>query len=690
MAAVSSRARRVWPAGGAGLNLSGNGVLIGMWDAGNVRASHQEFGGRVTNLDNAALNNHATHVAGTMIASGFNPAAKGSAFGASVEGRDWDDDLAEAQAAAADGMVLSSHAYGPLTGWDYGDHGVVQGLATDWYWFGSTAVNDTSTEDYAFGFYTDEARNWDQLAFNSPYYTSVWAGGDDRGQGPTSQPTGYYWTGLTWAPNIMTSRQVDGSTSGYDTIAGPAVAKNTITVGAVNDIPTYTGPSSVVAAPFSSAGPTDDGRIKPDFVANGVGLLSSTAASDSSYGELSGSSMATASATGSLALLVQHYRATHEGADMRSATLKALAINAADEAGGAAGPDYVFGWGLLNVEKAAQAINRDQADPFQIQELTLNNAQTSTYRIYSDGTQPIKVTVAWTDRPGSPVAPSIDPPTGMLVNDLDLRISKNGTTYLPWVLNRSTPGAAATTGDNMVDNVEQVVVPAPTVGIYTVTVSHKGALMGGSQDFSLTGSGYYTQPTMSSFTINGANIATGNSTNGRVVLNAPAPPGGFTFVPRPVAGVTMAPSIKIAAGETVSPWFPIIANFVPDQTTTKFYSVWMDANGQSIGKVLTVVPLKLKAISFDKDTVVQGQSFRLTVQLTGPAPTGGYTLQLRRSPTFWVIAPETIIVPKGATTTNVDILIRPNAPATSVASLIVSHPLGNTTVSLGKLFTIVH
>lgn len=54
---------------------------------------------------------------------------------------------------------------------------------------------------------------------------------------------------------------------------------------------------------FSSWGPTDDGRIKPDIVADGVSVFSTTATHDSSYGYKSGTSMATPNAAGSLLLL---------------------------------------------------------------------------------------------------------------------------------------------------------------------------------------------------------------------------------------------------------------------------------------------------------------------------------------------------------------------------------------------------
>ena len=107
---------------------------------------------------------------------------------------------------------------------------------------------------------------------------------------------------------------------------------------------------------FSSWGPTDDGRIKPDLVANGW-LLVSTYGQDPYYAPALGTSMATANVTGSLLLLQEYYQDIYgTGNFMRAATLKALAIHTADEAGTADGPDYRHGWGLLNTRSAAQLI----------------------------------------------------------------------------------------------------------------------------------------------------------------------------------------------------------------------------------------------------------------------------------------------------------------------------------------------
>jgi len=249
---------------------------------------------------------------------------------------------------------------------------------------------------------------------------------------------------------------------------------------------------------FSSWGPTDDGRIKPDLVADGVNVTSSIATGNSDYESESGTSMATPNTTGSLLLLQEYYSQLKSGSFMRSATLKGLAIHTAEEAGDAAGPDYRFGWGLLNVEKGAAvikaAIISKNADTSKhlLYENTLANGGTFSKTVVASGKGQLSATICWTDVSGAvtPTAKALNDTTIKLVNDLDIRITKGTSTYMPWILNPNNPSAAATKGDNIRDNVERVdidsVVPGQT---YTITVSHKGTLSGGSQAYSLLVSG---------------------------------------------------------------------------------------------------------------------------------------------------------------------------------------------------------
>lgn len=483
-AAITTRADSVNAAIGGG-----SGFVLRMWDGGKPRTTHVEYGGRVVWADAASgtIAGHATHVAGTMVASGARADAKGMSYAATVRAFEWNGDYSEMASEAAAGANLSNHSYGYIAGWYFNTGN------NYWYWYGDTAVSEV--EDYNFGFYDSDAQAFDQLAVSAPNYLIVVSSSNDLDDaGPAPGTKHYYYDSrfASWRFSTKT-RNPDGTPLGYDCIPfGFQISKNTLTVGAVDDVLSYTGPASVTLAAFSSTGPCDDGRIKPDVVGNGVSLVSSYSTTDASYAIASGTSMASPNVCGSLGLVADYYRDTHGGTPMRSSTLKALAIHTALEAGPAAGPDYRFGWGLLNTQAAYRLIVQDNlfASKGLVEELSLGNGQTLEYRYRVSGAPAeLRVTIAWTDPPGTPPSPSVDPSTRMLVNDLDLRIVKGGTTHYPWRLDRTNPANAATRNDNNVDNVEQVVIDAPADGLYTITIGHKGALYGGSQNFALVVTG---------------------------------------------------------------------------------------------------------------------------------------------------------------------------------------------------------
>ncbi|MFM9061173.1 MAG: S8 family serine peptidase, partial [Bacteroidota bacterium] len=518
-AAQTSRTNRLWPGGGLGLQLSGQRLTlcclngpngsqpyfydpkVGIWDGGGVRATHQELAGRVTQRDAAtSSDNHATHVAGTMIASGEQPSARGMAYSAKLDAYDWNSDESEMAAAGAQGLLMSNHSYGLVSGWAYGDF---DGQGTSrWFWWGSEA--DTVCAD--FGLYSEQARDWDLIANNAPNYLMVKAAGNDRGQGPSPGTTHRVWSNSlgNWV-NSTTTRQKDGGALGYDCISHAGVAKNVLTVGAVQGITgTYTAPSQVIGSTFHGWGPTDDGRIKPDIVAKGVGVYSTTAASDVSYASYNGTSMASPVVTGTLALLQQRWTEIHAPLlgtpppPMTSAQLKALVCHTALEAG-LPGPDPVFGWGLLNAEGAVQLM-AGRGDTTLLESFALNNAGTYSRAFYSDGQQPLVVTLAWND-PAAPISTyTVNNPVPVLVNDLDLRLvrSSDGAVFEPYRLVAGQPGTAAQTGDNTRDNLEQVRLISPTPGIYTLQITHKGALSGNQpQAFALVASGLRLKSTLS-------------------------------------------------------------------------------------------------------------------------------------------------------------------------------------------------
>lgn len=496
IAAATTRASQLWPGGATGLNLSGSSAYlknkIGIWDGGSVLGSHVELTGRITQKDNpASSSDHATHVAGTMIASGVNASAKGMAYGTQgMVAYDFTSDMAEIANESAN-LLISNHSYSIISGWSFNTS------QNRWEFMGRPDEN----EDYKFGYYSDDSQALDSIAYNAPYYLIVKSAGNTRNENGPDVGDPYYRRNASGQMSSAGNRPAGiSSNDGYDIISWDCGAKNILTVGAVNGIPAgFNRKDDVVMSSFSSWGPTDDGRIKPDLVADGINLLSPIATSTTSYAAYSGTSMSSPNASGSVFLLQEYYSKLKNSttAFLRSATLKGLAIHTADEAGIAAGPDYQFGWGLLNVQKAAVAMNAA---------VTSNNAATSTHLLYENtlaqgatfstsvvasGKGALQATICWTDVKGAVNKIDVlNNRTKNLVNDLDLRITKGSRTYMPWTLDVNNPGASAVPGDNITDNVERIDIDSTVPGqTYTIIVSHKGTLARTSQAYSLLVSG---------------------------------------------------------------------------------------------------------------------------------------------------------------------------------------------------------
>jgi len=442
-AAKSTRADYLNSGGGLGLSIDGQNMTAYVWDGGHARVSHQEYDGaggsnRVSVEDAASeggtqLNYHAAHVTGTIAASGVQANAKGMAPQSRVRGYMWNNDIAEATSAAANGMLLSNHSYG---------------------------YRSDMVPDYYFGAYIQESRDWDELMYDAPFYLMVVAAGNDGNN------------------NSYNGSPLNGNSS-YDKLTGHSTSKNNLVVANAQDanIDSNGNLVSVSINSSSSEGPTDDLRIKPDITGNGTSVTSTYDSSDSAYGTITGTSMASPNVTGTLLLLQQHYNNLN-GSFMRAATLKGLALHTADDAG-PAGPDAVYGWGLLNAKRAAETISAEGTSA-KIEELTLNSGQTYEITVNADGINDLIASISWTDLPGTATTQT-NSSTARLVNDLDIRVTQSGSTFYPYRLTSITSNG---TGDNSVDPYERVNV-ANASGSYTITISHKGSLSSGSQNYSL-------------------------------------------------------------------------------------------------------------------------------------------------------------------------------------------------------------
>ncbi|MGD0615189.1 MAG: S8 family serine peptidase [Verrucomicrobiota bacterium] len=327
-------------------------------------------------------------------------------------------------------------------------------------------------------------------------------------------------------------------------IISPGTAKNVITVGAADNVrslaPADGGNSrsgsdgcgntdsdadnANAVVGFSSQGPCSDGRMKPDlvapgthvtggvpqsgsattngtgaalscFLANGDGICgvpgSSTAdlffpLGQEFYTVSTGTSHAAPAVSGACALVRQYFLNDNLVAPSPAMT-KAFLMNSARYMTGANAGDTLWspsqGMGELDLGGAFDGVPRilrDQVDRFTA------TGQTRTFTgTITDSTQPFRVTVAWTDPPGSLAA------ARALVNDLDLTVTVGGETYKGNVFSGAT-SVAGGTADSL-NNVESVFLPAGTSGSFTVTITAAdiaadALAIGGSipeQDFAL-------------------------------------------------------------------------------------------------------------------------------------------------------------------------------------------------------------
>lgn len=472
-----------------GVSASGEGMTAYIWDGGKARLTHREFENRITQIELTGSNSdHATGVGGVIISAGINAGAIGIAPKAHLKVMNFTTGGTTAeinqQAALPENKdyMISNHSYGQYAGWSYRENN------NAWYWYGYPSLSET--ESAIFGYYSSEDKAYDDVAYNAPQLSMFKSSGNNRGEGPGAMVDHYAYndnSAMVFVTGVERPNDCI-ATGGYDCLPmGGGVAKNNITIGATRPIVGpgyYNEPSDVKIASFSSWGPTDDGRIKPDLVAIGQSVSSPTNTTDEAYTNWSGTSFSSPAAAG-VGLLLQQIKHEHDGGYLRSDMMKALLINTANEAGEHIGPDYTFGYGLIDALAAAQTILNTNDNSFSTN-YTLNNNETYNMSFVAKGNEPIKATIAWLDPSAIPVPFSLNDRTPRLVNDLDLRITHGGTTHLPWTLDVENPSAAAVPGDNVLDNVEQILIENPVAGqTYNLTVTHKGNLENNKQVFAL-------------------------------------------------------------------------------------------------------------------------------------------------------------------------------------------------------------
>lgn len=411
--------------------LTGSGQIIAVADTGldtgvDNATMHDDIEGRIVSLnawwdDNADdQNGHGTHVAGSVLGNGANSSGQYAGMAPMAQ------------------LVFQALQY---DGSDPYYNGALL-TPTDLSLLFQQAYNDdakihsnswgSSGSDY--GEYTSNSQHVDNFTWNNPDMLIVFAAGN---YGPSQ-----------------------------NTVSPPGTAKNALTVGA-SQSSSMGGDINNIAS-FSSRGTTDDGRIKPDVVAPGTWIISTASSlatytypAGANYAYMSGTSMATPITAGTAALVRQYYMDNESLLSPSAALIKATLINGATNMGLSTNDQ---GWGRIDIGNSLFPTSSHAIQYYDNISLTTSQSWNVSYYI-NESRIPLKISLVWTDRPSAPFAGKT------LVNDLDLNVTGPDSNYL------------GNDGDS-INNVEQVKITSPPVGLYTITINGTN-IPQGSQPFAL-------------------------------------------------------------------------------------------------------------------------------------------------------------------------------------------------------------
>ena len=396
----------------SGRKLSGKNITVGVGDNAEI-TTHADFTGRVINRVFSGPSIHGQHTSGTVAGAGIvDPKYIGMAPRATIVSQWFSDVITNTPTYVADyNMIATNNSY---TAADDGciGNGIYDVLSN---------YADAQMKIYESVLHVFSAGN-DGSYTCAPYHTS------------------------------------------YGTVkTGWQSAKNVLTVGAMNQ-------ANYTIASFSSRGPVQDGRIKPEIVASGVSVISSRPFN--TYVTNSGTSMSGPVVAGAVTILNERYRQLNAGATPKASLIKALLCNTAEDLGNI-GPDYTFGFGMLNARRAVEAM---EGNRYFISSTT----PSSQLITIPAGARRLKVMLYWADPAAAPNA------ANTLVNDLDLTVTDAfANTYLPLILNPGNDSATAIPGADHINNIEQVIIDNPVAGNFSLNVN-AFSVPQGPQEYILT------------------------------------------------------------------------------------------------------------------------------------------------------------------------------------------------------------
>ena len=397
-----------------GYRYDGSGINVGLQDDGFI-GPHADYQGRLTHYTATNGGNHGDHVAGTIMGAGnIEPRNKGMAPGADIY---------------------------------VGYYFQINGNMTNYYNNDSIYITSASLGATCNGGYDGNSVTRDQQINSMPKLMHVFSAGNSQGSN-----CGY------------------GAGSGWGTITGGhKQAKNLIAVGALDHNDGMSG--------YSSWGPAEDGRLKPEVTARGSSVVST--GTGNAYYTASGTSMACPGTSGSLAQLYHAFRELNSQNFADSYILKAIMMNTCEDLGNA-GPDYRFGYGRINNLRALEVLENNWYTLGTVSQGGSNNFNINVPANVAE----LKVMVYWHDYEGNPAA------NQALVNDLNMSITAPGPfVYQPWILdptaNATNLNTPAIRGVDTLNNHEQITITGPTAGSHQVTIAGTSVPQG-PQDYIIT------------------------------------------------------------------------------------------------------------------------------------------------------------------------------------------------------------